>query len=316
LKPGAWLAWIGGTAALAVIAFLLDGYVADMYRKLLLTATLALGFNFLFGIAGQVAFSHIAFYGLGAYLTAILYANFGWPLVLAIPVTVAASALLALAVAIPTTRLEGFYLALATLAFAQLFVVLMQQGGSVTGGSQGISGFVAPDLFGMPMRGDAYELVLVGVFLGTLAVLRSLDRSYFGRACRAIRDNPEAAAAMGVDVARTKVIAFAVTSTLAAVAGIAYTFVDNYVNPQVFGLDPMFLLFFMVIIGGAGRNDGAVIGAAVLFLLPELLGDVIGKRHMLYYGLFVAAAIIFWPKGLAGLLDGAIARLRSRGSTP
>jgi len=310
MKRAGWAGWIAGAAILVALAVALDGYQADMYRKLLLTATLALGFNFLFGIAGQVAFSHIAFYGIGAYGTAILYANLGWPLPLAIVGTMVVAAVVALAVAIPSTRLEGFYLALATLAFAQLFVVLVLQGGEFTGGAQGISGFKAPDLLGIPMHGTAWEIVLGGVFLATLAILRSLDRSYFGRACRAVRDNPEAAAAMGIDVARTKVIAFAVTSTLAAVAGIAYAFVDNYVNPAVFGLDPMFLLFFMVIIGGSGRHDGAVIGATVLFLLPELLGDIVGKRHLLYYGLFVVLSILFWPKGLAGLGDRALAALR------
>ena len=101
--------------------------------------------------------------------------------------------------------------------------------------------------------------------LATYAVLWRLDRSWFGRACRAVRDNPEAAAAMGMDVARTKVIAFTLTSALAGVAGMVYAFVDNTVNPPIFGLENAFLLLFMVIVGGAGRHAGAVHrrGAAV-----------------------------------------------------
>ena len=199
-----WLLWLLGAALLVGLAFALDGYLGDIYRKLLLTATLALGFNFLFGIAGQVAFSHIAFYGLGAYLVIILYARQGWPLGVAIAVTIVAAALIALIVAVPSTRLEGFYLALATLAFAQLFIVVLLQGGELTGGAQGLTGYRLPDAFGIELSRTGYELILVALFLGTLAVLMRLDHSYFGHACRAIRDNPEAAAAMGIDVSRTQ----------------------------------------------------------------------------------------------------------------
>ena len=92
-------------------------------------------------------------------------------------------------------------------------------------------------------------------------------------------------------------------------AGVCYAFADNYVNPNVFNLNDMFILFFMVIIGGSGRHAGAIIGATVLFLLPEVLGDFIGRRHLLLYGLFVVLAILFWPKGLVGIADAAWARL-------
>lgn len=306
------LAWAAGAAALVAIAFMVDGYTADLYRKLLLITSLALAFNFLFGVAGQVAFSQVAFYGVGAYSITILWAVYHWPFPLALIATVVVCTLVALAVAIPTNRLEGFYLALATLAFAQFFVVLLLQGGSFTGGPDGLSGFKSPEIFGLKLAGRNYIFVLIALFLATLAVLRNLDNSYFGRACRAIRDNPEAAAAMGVNVARTRIIVFTLTSTLSALAGVCYAFADNYVNPNVFNLNDMFILFFMVIIGGSGRHAGAIIGATVLFLLPEVLGDVIGRRHLLIYGLFVVLAILFWPQGLVGVFDAMRARLLPR----
>src|SRR5690606_32350220 len=193
-------------------------------------------FNFLFGVAGQVAFSQIAFYGLSAYSITILWAVYHWPFLLALAATVVICTLIALAVAIPTNRLEGFYLALATLAFSQFFVVMLAQGGSFTGGPSGLSGFKSPEILGVVLDGRNYIFVVIALTLGTLAVLRNLDRSYFGRACRAIRDNSEAAAAMGINVARTRIIVFTLTSTLSAVAGVCYAFADNYVNPNVFGL--------------------------------------------------------------------------------
>lgn len=304
-----WPRWIAAFAVLAILPFFLGNYYNDVYRKLLLWITLALGYNFLFGISGQVAFSHFAFYGVGAYSIVILLFQFSLPLPVAILAGVVLCALVALAVAIPSTRLEGFYLALATLALAQLFIVVLNEGGSVTGGTGGLANYRLPDVFGTRISGPWYTIVIVALLLGTYAVLWRLDHSWFGRACRAVRDNPEAAAAMGVNVARTKVIVFTLTSALAGVAGMVYAFVDNTVNPPIFGLENAFLILFMVIVGGAGRHAGAVVGAVLLFLLPFVLSPVIGHHHVLVFGVLVVAAILLQPRGLIGIYDELKRRL-------
>ena len=295
--------WAGAAILLSAIAFMLGDYHNDVYRKMLLWIALALSYNFLFGICGQVAFSHFAFYGIGAYAVVILLFQVGLPLPLAILGSIVLCVLIALAVAIPSTRLDGFYLALATLALAQLFIVILNEGGTLTGGTGGLMNYELPSLFGMSLAGRWYTAVIVLVVLGTAALLRRLDRSWFGRACRAVRDNPEAAAAMGVDVTRTKVIAFTVTSALAGVAGMAYAFVDNTVNPPIFGLENAFLLLFMVIVGGSGRHAGAVIGAILLFLLPFILSPLIGHHHALVFGVLMVAVMLLEPRGLIGLYD-------------
>ena len=151
--------------------------------------------------------------------------------------------------------------------------------------------------------------------LSTYFVLRRLDRSWFGRACRAVRDNPEAAAAMGINVARTKVIAFTLTSALAGVAGMVYAFVDNTVNPPIFGLDNAFLLLFMVIVGGSGRHAGAAIGAVLLFLLPFWLSPLVGHHHVLVFGVLVLAAILAAAEGTDRLYDALRPILEVRGLT-
>jgi branched-chain amino acid transport system permease protein len=296
-------AWVGGFVALAALPFFLGSYHNDVYRKLLLWITLALGYNFLFGICGQVAFSHFAFYGIGAYSIVIFLFQVHMPFPLAVLCGIALCVLFALAVAIPSTRLEGFYLALATLALGQLFIVVLNEGGSVTGGTGGIANYRLPEVFGWRIRGPWYTAVIAILVVATYAVLARLDRSWFGRACRAVRDNPEAAAAMGINVARTKVIAFTVTSALAGVAGMVYAFVDNTVNPPIFSIENAFLLLFMVIVGGAGRHAGAVIGAVLLFLLPFWLSPLVGHHHALVFGLLVVAAILLEPRGLIGLYD-------------
>lgn len=294
--------------ALSAVAFMLGSYQTDVYRKLLLWITLALSYNFLFGIAGQVAFSHFTFYGIGAYAVLILLFQVGLPLPLAILVGVGVCVLLALIVAIPATRLEGFYLALATLAFAQLFIVVLDEGGSVTGAAGGLASYRLPDVFGLRVTGPWYTVVIVLLMLGTLATVWRLDRSWFGRACRAIRDDPAAAQAMGVNIARTKVVAYTITSALAGVAGMVYAFVDNTVNPPIFGLENAFLLLFMVIVGGSGRHAGAIVGAVLLYLMPFVLSPLIGHHHALVFGIFMVAVVLFQPKGLIGLWDKLVPR--------
>lgn len=297
---------------LSVLAFVLGAYQTDVYRKLLLWMTLALGYNFLFGISGQVAFSHFTFYGIGAYSIVILTTQLQWAFPFAVFAAVLICVVAALVVAIPATRLDGFYLALATLAFAQLFVVVLNEGGSLTGGTGGLANYRIPDIAGIRITGPWYTVVIVLLMLGTLGVLWRLDRSYFGRACRAVRDNPEAAAAMGIDPRRTRVIAYVITSALAGVAGIVYAFVDNTVNPVIFGLENAFLLLFMVIIGGSGSHAGAVIGAVLLYLMPFVLSPLIGHHHALVFGLVMVLAVLFQPRGLIGLWEA----LKSRGQAP
>ena len=293
---------------LSALAFALGSYQTDVYRKLLLWITLALSYNFLFGIAGQIAFSHFTFYGIGAYAVLILLFQVGLPLPLAIVAGVLVCVVLALLVAIPATRLEGFYLALATLAFAQLFIVVLNEGGKVTGAAGGLANYRLPDVFGVRIAGPWYTVVIVLLMLSTLATLWRLDRSWFGRACRAVRDNPEAAQAMGVNVARTRIVAYALTSAMAGVAGMVYAFVDNTVNPPIFGLENSFLLLFMVIVGGSGRHAGAIVGAVLLYLMPFVLSPLIGHHHALVFGVFMVAVVLYQPTGLIGIWDKLTAR--------
>ena len=273
---------------------------------------LALSYNFLFGVAGQVAFSHFTFYGIGAYAMPILLFQAGLPLPVAVVVALVVVILVALAVAIPATRLDGFYLALATLALAQLFIVVLNEGGEVTGGTGGLTNYRLPDIAGVALSGPRYTVVIVLIVVFTWFALQRVDRSFFGRACRAVRDNPQAAAAVGIDIARTKVMAYVLTSALAAVAGMVYAFVDNTVNPPIFGLENTFLLLFMVIIGGSGSLPGAVIGAVLLYLLPFVLAPLIGHHHALVFGLVMVAAVLLQPRGLIGVIESLTARWKRR----
>ncbi len=303
--PMSALLWLLAAIVLIGAGFFLNSYEMDLYRKLILWVSLAVGFNFLFGITGQIALSHFAFYGVGAYSVVILWFKLGLPLVFAVAGAVGICATLALLVAIPTTRLHGFYLALVTMALAQLLIVMLRSGKDFTGGSGGISGYKLPPILGAELTGPWYTAVIVLTFLGTLGVLVRLGRSHFGRACRAVRDNPEAAAAMGIDVARTKVVAFTLTGVLAGIAGVVFAFVDNTVTPSLFSIENAFMLLFMVIVGGTGRHAGAIVGAVLLYLANPILEPYIGAHTQLVFGLIVLGAILFQREGLIGLYDQA-----------
>jgi branched-chain amino acid transport system permease protein len=305
------LVWLAAIVAASALAFWLGGYATDVYRKMLIWVALALSYNFLFGIAGQVAFSHFAFAGVGAYAVVIFAHKLGLPFGAALVLALALCALLAFIVALPSTRLEGFYLSLATLAFAQLVIVVISEGGDLTGGTGGIANYRLPSVFGYAIRGPWYTVLLVLLVAFTLWTLRRLDYSAFGRACRAIRDNAVAAAAMGVDVRRIKVQAFTLTSTLAGFAGVAYAYIDNVINPPVFGIENVFLLLFMVIVGGSGSHIGAIIGAVFLYLAPFVLEPIVGHGFLIVFGVLVVLTILFQPSGLAGLLN----RRPARGAT-
>jgi branched-chain amino acid transport system permease protein len=192
MNARAMLAWLGGAALLVAVTFLLDDYTADLFRKMLLTATLALSFNFLFGIAGQLAFSHVAFYGIGAYAIVIFAYQLGWPLPLAFLGALGVGLVLALSVAVPSLRLEGFFLGLASLAFAQIFTVVMVQGGELTGAADGISGYASPVILGIRFGGQNYLFAVIGLFLGTLVPChprQSRSRRRDGHQCRAHQDH-------------------------------------------------------------------------------------------------------------------------------
>jgi branched-chain amino acid transport system permease protein len=306
--------WIGSALALSALAFMLSSYEADLYRKLLIWVALALSFNFLFGIAGQMAMSHFAFAGIGAYAMVILTFKLSIPLLLSVPLSAAFCAVVALLIAVPAVRLEGFFLALATIALAQLLIIVLNEGGQLTGGTTGITSYGLPRILGFEIKGPSYTSVIVLVVLATLWVLIRLDHSGFGRACRAIRDNPVSAAAMGVDVARTKVVVFTITSVLAAIAGMAYAFIDNIVTPGAFTIDNMFDLLFMVIIGGAGSHLGAVIGTVLLYMAPFVMEPIVGNFHLLIFGFLLVLTILFQPNGVVGLLDRLMLRWRQRAS--
>jgi branched-chain amino acid transport system permease protein len=292
--------------SLAVLAIPFAGasnYVLRLVNVALIYALLAVSLNIVLGYAGQLALGHAALFGIGAYAAALLTAGGSgllfWPgFVMAGLVTGAAGLL----IGIPTLRLKGHYLALATLGFGEIMRHVFFNWREVTHGMDGISGIPPVSLGFFIIRNDKsfFYLVVVVLALVMLSTIR-LERSKYGRQLAAIRDAELAAGTSGVHVPRLKIIAFTLSAAIAGFAGSLYAHLVSYISPDVFVFDVTAQILSMVVIGGIGTTWGPVLGAVLLTFLPEYL-RVSKAYYQLIYGAGIAAMIIFLPMGVAGLM--------------
>lgn len=264
---------------------------------------LCTGLNILMGYAGQVSLGHAGFWGLGAYTSGVLTAKFGWSPVLALVAAVFGTCVVALAVGVPTLRLKGHYLAMATLGVGIIMHTLFVQLSDLTGGPSGlvdVPSFSAGSInIHTPLAN--FYFIWAWVAIGLVGAL-NLGQSRVGRALNAIKGSDVAAECMGVDTYRYKVIVFVLSAAYAAVAGSLYVHYINFVAPDTFGFMSSVLLLTMVVVGGIGSFWGPVIGACILTFLPEYLRAYEGLEVVLY-GLILIGVMMFMPKGLAPLLS-------------
>jgi branched-chain amino acid transport system permease protein len=287
------------------LPLVLPEYFLYLGNTLMMYAILALGLDLLLGWSGQFAFAHIAFFGIGIYTTTLLQLRLGIPFVVGVPIAAVLAGLVGLLIAIPATRLRTVYLALATYAFAECAQWVFRAWDSVTKGSDGLR-ISAPDIFGYVVGTDRRAFPVMAVILGVvLLAMFYLTRSTLGRALCTIRDSEHVASASGINVKRTKVIAFVLSAVFAGLAGGTYTLFQSFVNPDTAGLAQLILVLTMVVVGGSGSIAGVLIGVVLIGLLPEFLraaprGLLVWQEF--FYGLILVLAVMFMPRGLWGLL--------------
>jgi branched-chain amino acid transport system permease protein len=290
-----------------VLPLLLPQYFLYLGNFLMMFAVLALGLDLLLGWAGQFAFAHIAFFGIGTYTTALLQIRLGVPFVIGMPLAALLAGLIGLAIGFPATRLRTVYLALATFAFAEAAQWVFNAWDKVTGGPDGLR-IAAPNILGYRVGTDPTAFPVLAVILALMiAATMYLTTSKLGRAMCAIRESEHVASASGIDVRATKAWAFAISAVYAGVAGGMYTLFQSFVNPDVFGFHQIVLLLSMIVVGGLGSIPGVLIGVALLGLLPEVMrttmrGLLIWQE--LVYGLILILAVMFMPRGIWGLIGG------------
>jgi branched-chain amino acid transport system permease protein len=284
-----------------------DGYIIQLLNISILNAIVVLGLNFATGWTGQINFGQAAFYGLGAYTTAIATKS-GLPWIatpfLSVAVVVAAS----LALGLPTLRLRTYYLAMTTIGFGEIVRLIIVHWEPVTGGTSGLRAIPGISLFGFGPQGQIqhYYLLIAALALAALVAAR-IRQSSLGRAMIATKDSEIAAEQSGVDTVRTKLLAFMIGAVYAGLAGCLYASSIRFISPDSFSATQAILLMTMLIVGGMGSITGCVIGAVALTTLPEAL-RFLGQWYLVLYGLGVIAVIVLAPGGLASI--ASVLRLR------
>lgn len=305
-----------GVVAVALPHQLQPFQVEQVSAALVLSAA-TLGLGLLVGFTGQMSLGHGAFFGLGAYTTAVLVHSYGWPYL----ATVVAAALVCFAIGVgvgfPALRLDGSYLALLTLGLAAVFPVLVRRYESITRGNRGVrvDRFEPPRGAGLAVDQWTYYLVLL-VVLGLFAGAWNLVRSRMGRAMVSVRDNPLAAEAAGIDVARIKILTFGLSAMYAGIAGALNTMLVGAVSPDSFGITRSIDLLAGLVIGGLGSVLGPLLGGFVAHYLPRYAGDVNENLAGVAYGAALIVLMYIAPGGLAslgrGVRDSVLRRSQNR----
>lgn len=302
----------GGVLALAGFLLLLplalpNRYFLDVAILVCFNALVCVGLNLLIGYAGQISLGHAGFFGLGAYSSAILAGTYGWPPAAAMLAGALVVALLALVVGRPILRLKGHYLAMATLGLGIIISIVLTTEDRLTGGPDGMS--VPPlSLFGWALQGEErWYWLAAGMLVLVVWLALNLIASPIGRAFRAIGSAELAAEVMGIRSARYKLMAFVISAVLAGLAGSLAAHYAGFITPSKVGFFHSIELVTMVVFGGMASTFGAVVGAAVLTVLPQIL-TVFKEYEVIVFGIVLIGTMVFMPAGLVPTLAGLFAR--------
>ncbi|WP_333653672.1 ABC transporter permease subunit [Dissulfurispira sp.] len=284
--------------------FILKDYYIDVLIMSGIYILLALGLNIIVGFTGLLNLGFAAFYAIGAYTYAILNTKIGLGFWASLPISASLAALAGLLLAIPALRLRGDYLAIVTLGFGEIVRLVLNNWDSLTNGPNGITGISRPLLMGFSFAQLEYYYYLVFVIvIFAVVVIKRVESSRIGRAWIAIKENEIAASSMGINTTKYKLYAFTFGTFWAGIAGILFSAKMQFVSPESFTFMESILILSMIILGGIGNTHGAIIGAFILVILPEVLREVQLYR-MLILGIGLVLLMIFRPQGILGGVKG------------
>ncbi|MEN8200438.1 MAG: branched-chain amino acid ABC transporter permease [Thermodesulfobacteriota bacterium] len=280
-------------------------YNLGLTNQIAINVIIVLGLNLFVGYAGQISLGHAGFFALGAYGSAILTVNFGiwpWP---AMAITAMLVGLVALAIGIPTLRLSGHYLAMATLGFNIVIYTVLLQWDKVTGGPDGFVGTIEPLSVGtLPIDDEIrFHYLVWGMVFLLVTLCLNLVRSGVGRGLASLAADERAAGALGVNTAQAKVKIFALSAIFASIGGSLYSHCFLFINPDTFSIFHSVDFVIMVVVGGLGSVWGGLFGAGLITYLPELL-DAFEAYKDIIHGLILVLILLYFPQGfVAGLVD-------------
>ncbi len=288
------------------IVFMILPVFTSMYQTTVsslafLYVMLALGLNIVVGIAGQLVLGYAAFYAVGAYTYALLNQYLGLGFWTCLPIAGFITVIAGLLLAFPVLRLRGDYLAIVTLGFGEIVRLLLINWANFTGGNRGIANIPRPGLFGLELSPEAstiyiYYLCLFAAII-TIIIVARLINSRVGLALQALREDEIASEAMGIDLRKIKLSAFALGSCWAGFAGVLFAARNSYINPTSFTFMDSAMILSMVVLGGMGSIVGVALAALVLTLLPEYL-RAFSEYRMLIFGLLMVTMMVFRPQGI------------------
>ncbi len=287
-------------AAALGFAALTNNYQLYLITLAALTVVVGVGLNVLLGLSGQVSLGHVGFYAIGAYAAAILTTTFGWNFWLTLPVAALVSGAIGAGLGLIALRVSGPYLAMVTIAFAFIVEYGVIEWKGLTGGSNGLMNIPPIALFGWQWGQRALAVTTVLAAGLALFAYRRFAASGWGLALRAVRDAETAAAALGYNPLATRTLAFTLSAVAAGVAGTFFAPLTELVAPSSFSLFQSILFVLVVMIGGAERTYGPLIGAAIVIALPEMLSGL-AEYRVLFFGALLLVVLWVAPSGVAGL---------------
>ena len=306
-------ATLGGLGVIAVLT--LPGWIPNPYHLHVVImagifAILALSLNLLLGYTGQLSLGHAAFFGIGAYASALLTLRLEWSFWLALPCAALLAAMAGWGIGRLALRLRGAYFVLVTISFAGVISLVSVNWMELTNGPLGLPGVPAPVLGAWSFQTKrAYYFLVLGATVLAYLVCHRLVHSRIGRAFLALRENEALAESVGVDGMRYLVLAAVVSAALAGVAGSLYAHYTRFVSPEVFLFSYTVTMVIMVVAGGKGTLAGPVVGAVLFTIMPEVLREVVAWQwQMLAYGILLVLLIFFLPRGIVPALTAWRAR--------
>ncbi|WP_238933437.1 branched-chain amino acid ABC transporter permease [Brevibacillus choshinensis] len=282
---------------LCLLPFLSNNYWLDVATLALFYVVLAQGLNVVVGFAGLLDLGYAAFFAVGAYTTGILMTVYHWSFWLTLPVAMVFAAIVGVIVGAPTLRLRSDYLAIVTLGFGEIIRILAINL-TITGSASGIYGIPRPSIGSYVLSGqmDFYYLILLVAVLAVLAV-RRLGTSRLGRAWMYIREDEDAAEAMGINRINMKLLAYSIGAVIGSMAGSIFAVKMSAIAPLSFSFTQSIMILLAVVLGGLGSIPGVVLGAVLVIVLPELLRSVEDWRYLIF-GAALVAMMLFRPQGL------------------
>ena len=282
-------------------------YLLHILILISIYAIVGMALNLVAGYTGLISLSQAGFYGIGAYTAALLSLNYGVNFLLVIPAAVIISVVIGFLIGFPALRIRDDFFVIATFGFQIILFQVMNNWMDLTNGPLGLPGIPQPELFGYRLASHIDFLVLSLAFAVIVYfILRRLTRSPFGNVLRAIREDDLFALSLGKNVNLYKVTSFSVAAGLAAIGGAIYAYYITFIDPTSFTVNESIFMLSIVIVGGAGRLEGSILGAVILVSLPELLrfvgmpSSVAANVRQILYGGALVAFMMWRPKGILG----------------